>query len=90
MNTSLVLFQFSKIHTLLLLSDPIIFLEVSTTSLLSLCPLECMVLSLTRCRSQGLLANRECATQRLHAQNRPLISNHPHGLAHLKTEYYIY
>lgn len=59
MNISLVLnfsaFQDSYVNVFL--SDPVPFPKVSATSLLSLCPPECMELSLTRCRSQGTMAD---------------------------------
>lgn len=75
MNISLVLnFQLSRIHTLVPLSDPVLFPEVSATSLLSRRPPECTELSLTRCKSQGILVDGECAAQSLHVQNRLLVS----------------
>lgn len=46
-------------------------------------------LGLTSCRSQEIWAAGGCSVRRLHVQNRPFISNHPRGLPHLKTKYYI-
>ena len=52
-----LIFQLSRIHTILLLSDAMILPRVRATSLLSPCPPECVELSLTRCGSQGIWAD---------------------------------